>query len=132
MIMDDKLIDKALKDNELKAKELLNNTDKLEEFLVNLEKKLKVIPVAGNSLSNIPVLISCVRSYIKKEYTKMPLGSLIAIVASLIYIFTPIDIVPDFLPGVGYLDDAAVITTCLKLVASDLEDYKKWREAKVK
>lgn len=132
MIMDDKLIDKALKDNELKAKELLNNTDKLEEFLVNLEKKLKVIPVAGNSLSNIPVLISCVRSYIKKEYTKMPLGSLIAIVASLIYIFTPIDIVPDFLPGVGYLDDAAVITTCLKLVSSDLEDYKKWREAKVK
>lgn len=130
--MDDKLINKALEDNSSKAQELLKDTDKLESFLQNLEKKLKVIPVAGNSLSNVPVLISCVRSYIKKEYTKMPLGSLIAIVASLIYIFTPIDIIPDILPGVGYLDDAAVITACLKLVSSDLDDYKNWRKEKNK
>lgn len=128
--MDEKLIDNALKNNEEKAKKLLEDTDKLETFLINLENKLKLIPLAGNSLSNVPLLISCLRSYIKKEYTKMPLGSLIAILASLIYIFTPIDLVPDFIPGVGYLDDAAVITTCLKLVSSDLENYKKWREYK--
>lgn len=128
--MDEKLIDNAIKNNEEKAKKLLEDTDKLETFLINLENKLKLIPLAGNSLSNVPLLISCLRSYIKKEYTKMPLGSLIAILASLIYIFTPIDLVPDFIPGVGYLDDAAVITTCLKLVSSDLENYKKWRENK--
>lgn len=128
--MDEKLIDNAIKNNEEKAKKLLEDTDKLETFLINLENKLKLIPLAGNSLSNVPLLISCLRSYIKKEYTKMPLGSLIAILASLIYIFTPIDLVPDFIPGVGYLDDAAVITTCLKLVSSDLENYKKWREYK--
>lgn len=128
--MDEKLIDNAIKNNEEKAKKLLEDTDKLETFLINLENKLKLIPLAGNSLSNVPLLISCLRSYIKKEYTKIPLGSLIAILASLIYIFTPIDLVPDFIPGVGYLDDAAVITTCLKLVSSDLENYKKWRENK--
>lgn len=112
-----------------KAKELLENEDKMERFLQRLEKKLKTIPVAGNSLSYVPTLISLVRNYVKKEYGEIPIGSIIAIVAALVYVLSPVDIIPDILPG-GWVDDALVITACLTLVRTDVEDYKKWRKEK--
>jgi uncharacterized membrane protein YkvA (DUF1232 family) len=45
-------------------------------------------------------------------------------------VLNPADLFPDFILGVGYLDDAAVIAFCLKLVEQDLEKYKQWLAAK--
>ena len=55
------------------AEKLLQNPDKLEAFLQKLEKKLKVIPVVGTTFAIVPAMISLVRSYVKKEYTEVPL-----------------------------------------------------------
>ena len=110
------------------AEELLKDTEKTEIFLQRLEKKLKVIPKVGNALSNVPVLISLVRSYIKKEYTTVPLGTIIAVLSALIYVLSPLDLIPDSIPGAGLIDDTLVVTACLKLVGSDIYDYQKWRE----
>ena len=119
---------KELKKGFKKAKELLKDDEKMEKFLQKLEKKLKVIPKVGTSLANVPTKISLVKSYIKKEYTEIPLGTIIALISALSYIVSPIDLIPDTIPGAGYLDDALVITACLKLVSSDIEDYQKWRK----
>ena len=111
------------------AKKLLKDPDKLEIFLQKVEKKLKVIPVVGDTFSIVPAMISLVRSYIRKEYTEIPLGTIVGIISALIYIFSPIDLIPDPVPGVGYLDDASVLLVCLKAGAKDdIKDYQKWRE----
>ena len=110
------------------AKKLLNNPDKIEKFLQRLEKKLKLIPLAGDRLAKIPIMISLIRSFVKKEYTDIPIGSVIAVISALIYFVSPIDILPDSIPVLGYLDDAYVIAACWKLVESDVEEYVKWRE----
>ena len=91
------------------AQDMLNDEDKMERFLQRLEKKLKVIPLAGNKLACVPVMASLVRSYVKKEYRDIPIGSIIAIVSALIYFVSPLDIVPDSIPVIGYFDDAAVV-----------------------
>lgn len=63
-----------------------------------------------------------VESYVKREYTDIPLTSIISILAALIYVISPIDLIPDFIPGIGYFDDAAVVTLVLGLgVGHDLD-----------
>jgi uncharacterized membrane protein YkvA (DUF1232 family) len=111
------------------AEKLLDDRDALERFLQRLEDKLRKLPVAGNTIASIPVFVSLIRSYVKKEYADIPIGSIVAIMSALIYFVSPIDLIPDFIPGIGYVDDALVIAACLKLVESDVEDYIKWRKA---
>ena len=111
-----------------KAEKLLKDEEKTEKFLKRLEEKLLVIPAVGKTLAMAPTFISLVRSYIRKEYTEIPLGSIIAILSALIYIFAPIDAIPDSIPGAGLLDDALVLNVCLKLVRSDVDEYIAWRD----
>lgn len=126
--MNEKQAQKELEKGYKKAEELLKEPEKLEMFLQKLEKKLKVIPKVGDTLAIVPIMISLIRSYIKKEYTEIPLGTIIAIISALIYVLSPIDFIPDTIPGAGYIDDALVIATCLKLIGSDVNDYQKWRK----
>lgn len=67
------------------------------------------------------------KDFFTKKYTEVPVGTITAIAGSLLYVLSPIDIIPDFILGVGYIDDAAIITLCMNFVKSDLEKYKKFK-----
>ncbi len=73
------------------------------------------------------LLLSAVRDYCSRRYRRLPVGALGAIVFSLLYVFNPLDLVPDVLPIVGQIDDAAVIAGCLLLVEHDLHTYAQWK-----
>ena len=122
-----KKVSEAFEKGFSEAQELLKDEDKIERLLQRAENKIKSIPAVGEQLSIVPTFISLVRSYIRKEYQDLPIGTIIAIVSALIYIVSPVDLIPDFLPGVGHLDDAAMVVACLKLVNSDVEEYVNWR-----
>lgn len=113
-----------------KAEEFIRDEDKLESLLEQLEKKLKTVPVAGGALSYIPALISLVRSFVKREYRKVPVATLLAIVATLLYWLAPMDVLMDIIPGIGFVDDAAVIAGALSMVKKDLNEYMMWRRSK--
>ena len=130
IVINEKVARKQLDKGIEKAEEILENEDKMERFLQDLEKKLQTVPKAGNVLAMIPTMISLIKSYIKKEYTKIPVGTIVAVISALLYWLSPIDLIPDAIPGVGYIDDTAVIAACIKLVGDDLEEYKKWRDNK--
>ena len=128
IVLDEDEVQRQFDKSKEKAKKLLENNEKMERFLDRLEKKLARIPYAGKYLSDVPVLISLVKAFVEKRYTDIPIGSIIAIVGGLIYFLSPIDIIPDFIPGVGIVDDAAVIALAIKLVHDDVTEYKAWRE----
>jgi uncharacterized membrane protein YkvA (DUF1232 family) len=48
-------------------------------------------------------------------------------VFALLYVLAPFDLVPDAIPGLGQLDDAAVVSVCLALVRQELVKYAAWR-----
>lgn len=114
------------------AEATLKDQSKLDSFLVQLEEKLKVIPKVGTKLSYVAVFAQLIRDWSTKKYDKIPMGSLISIISALAYVILPLDLISDVIPVLGYLDDAAVIAACLKLVNSDIQDYLKWREEQSK
>ncbi|MDP3446992.1 MAG: YkvA family protein [Eubacteriales bacterium] len=128
-ILSEEEVLKQFEQNKGKAEKLLKDKEKMERFLERLEKKLSKIPLAGEYLSDIPVLVSLVKAYIEKRYLEIPIGSIIAIVAVLIYFLNPFDLIPDFIPGIGILDDVAVIAIAYKFVHDDVQEYKAWRDA---
>lgn len=115
-----------------RAEALLSDQGKLEHFLQNIEKKLARLPFGGDKFSAIPGMISMVRSYVKREYTTLPKGAILATIGALIYFFSPLDALPDFLFGPGLLDDAFVLNACLKLVKSDVDDFRNWQASQWK
>lgn len=118
---------KAFYESSEEAERLLEDIDKTEIFLEKVEEKLREVKGIGKGLTKIPVMIQLIRSYIKKEYTDIPIGSIIGITGALIYFFSPVDLIPDIIPVIGLLDDMTVIGIALKLVAADLECYEEWR-----
>ena len=113
-----------------KAADLLKDSSKMEPFLLRVDEKLKTIPKLGDKLAYIPELILLVRSYVLKEYTDIALPEIISIIAALIYFVTPLDIIPDGIPGVGLLDDALIAGIVVKWCEDDIEKYMKWLKSK--
>lgn len=119
----------SLNENKEKAKAYLNDDEKMEKLFRDFEDKLKLIPKIGNRASDIAVLLSLVRAYIKKQYTDVSPSTIMLAVAGLIYVVTPVDLIPDYILGPGLLDDAAVIGIVLQAIQMDLNKYKKWQIA---
>lgn len=112
-----------------KAKKKVNQStfNKILNSVEEILDKFKNVPVLGQYLPIVPTMIGLIKDYINGRYKDVPYQSIISIAAALIYVLNPLDLIPDVIPGVGYLDDAAVIAMCLKFVKSDLDKYKSWR-----
>lgn len=76
---------------------------------------------------DVKTFFSMVKDYVGGSYREVPFGTIAAIVAALAYVLSPIDAIPDFIPVVGYFDDAAVLALCLRLVNGDVEEYRRWK-----
>lgn len=72
-------------------------------------------------------LFAMLSAYGKGQYRDVPWKSIAAIGAALAYLIFPFDIIPDFIPGIGMLDDMIVIGLCLKTVKIDLDKFRVWR-----
>ena len=68
------------------------------------------------------------KDYISGTYREVPTGSIIAIVAGILYFLSPIDLIPDIIPVVGYVDDVFVLSMVYDQVEADLKRYKEWRD----
>lgn len=79
-------------------------------------------------LADAKLLLELIRDYWKKDYTEIPWYAITAITFSLLYILNPLDISPDFIPFVGYIDDITVFTFALNLVKKDVNTYKNWKK----
>ncbi|MGG5253183.1 YkvA family protein [Neobacillus sp. SM06] len=117
---------------ELKAKEYLNKPKKTDKLLTKAVKKAMIQKDSlGNAWDKLKLLTDLVRAYTKGDYRNVSPGTILTVIGAIIYFVSPVDLVPDFIVGLGLFDDAAVIGFTLKKIASELEAFKHWQtEAK--
>lgn len=100
---------------------ILGKEDKINDQLENgrgLERYAK----------DLLLLMSLVKDYYQGNYRNIPYKTISAAVVGLLYVINPIDLIPDFIPFIGQIDDALVLKFCLKLMEKDLLKYKTWKD----
>ncbi len=59
-------------------------------------------------------------------------GTKAKILFALIYFISPIDFIPDFIPGIGYLDDAVVLMLVIRSLGEAVKRYRQLRSTSAK
>lgn len=78
--------------------------------------------VAQSMLKQVKLLYQMLRDSTSGRF-KAPWATVSAITAALLYFISPIDLLPDFIPGAGLIDDALVISLCISMIRMDLKRY---------
>lgn len=95
------------------------------KFLAEMERK--GIPEGLRRVwTDIRDLYGMLRDALAGRYS-VPFRTLAAVSVTLLYLANPFDLIPDFIPGIGYIDDVFMVSLCVKFIGTDLEKYRRWR-----
>ena len=75
---------------------------------------------------DIKTSFALLKDWYMGNYTKIPFRMVASIAGAMLYLVSPLDVVPDWLPFGGLLDDALVLAAIFALSRSDLDAYTIW------
>ena len=108
----------------IKEKDIKRAFAKIDE----IKRKFTEDGPLGRFVEDAKLLFGLLQDYWNRRYREIPYQAIGAVVFGLLYVLNPFDLIPDMIPGVGLLDDAAVMAICLGLVERELEEYKAWKQ----
>lgn len=106
---------------------------RLRKLFQDAVGKINHIP-RGPFAETWPYLLAMVRllrAYHKDEYRDIASQNLLVVVAAIIYFVSPFDVIPDWVPVFGHIDDAFVVRLALKSIGADLDTFMAWETSKV-
>jgi|TARA_B100001094_G_scaffold100643_1_gene96812 uncharacterized membrane protein YkvA (DUF1232 family) len=125
--------DNSIKDYISKAKTIIKDDKKLKKLIDDVLSKLKELSndeITKTKLNNsLRVFIRIINAYSSKEYTYVPWKTICLIVAGLIYFIYPVDLIPDFIPVTGLIDDVAFIAWIYESIKEDVELFLEWEKS---
>ena len=81
------------------------------------------------SMEDLALLLRMLKAWATRRYTSIPLRSLTMALAAVLYFLLPLDFIPDFILGSGFLDDLAVIGFVIQSVKKDIDAFRLWETA---
>lgn len=73
------------------------------------------------------IMVGMLKDVKNRVYPEIPWFTIATIVLALLYVLNPLDIIPDFIPGIGYIDDLSVLAIGTGWIESDLHKYLDWK-----
>ena len=101
----------------------------LDAFNKAREKK-EIGTLAHEAWDTLQSLFRLIKLSVAGEYTGVPTTTVVAAVAVLIYFLSPIDLVPDFIPVIGLLDDMALVAWFSTSIKHELDKFHEWEATK--
>ena len=117
------------------AQDLLENPQGLKFKLEKAGEKLSrknVVESLGVHVADLKLLIRMTKSWLSRKYNGVSKQTIMYTVLAVVYFVTPTDFVPDFILGLGFVDDIAVLSWVLGVIKEDLELYRNWEKEKNK
>jgi uncharacterized membrane protein YkvA (DUF1232 family) len=127
---DPEKINEAVEKSKSKAEDYLKDPEKskhlLDEAVKKAKDKEKISGPLAELWENLKTVIRLLQAYFNKQYTAIPWGSIVLLVGAIIYFVSPLDLMPDWIPMTGFIDDAAVLVFVLRQINADLQRFLEW------
>ncbi|HEY8834000.1 MAG TPA: YkvA family protein [Chthoniobacterales bacterium] len=115
------------------AEAYVSDPKRLRKLIEDAIGKINVIPRGpfGETWPYLLAMVRVVRDYQRAEYRDLAAAKLLIIIAAIIYFVSPFDVIPDWIPVLGHIDDAFVVSLALKSVRTDLDTFMAWETARI-
>lgn len=115
-----------------KAKQIIDDSAKFQKLEDDAGKKFEKLDEDDNKISqlidHLKLFIRMVKMHFSGKYSAFSTKSILIIIAGLVYFVTPIDLIPDFIPALGFTDDITVIFFIYKSLRKDIDKYAAWEQ----
>ena len=113
------------------AKSYVNDPPRLRSLFEEATKQVTSLPKSSfkDTWPYLQTMLRLIRAYYRGEYRLVSETTLVVIIAAIIYVISPLDVIPDAIPAIGFLDDATILTLALQRTKQDLDDFMIWETA---
>jgi uncharacterized membrane protein YkvA (DUF1232 family) len=115
------------------AEDYAGDPKRLRTLVEDAVGKINTIPRGpfGETWPYLLAMVRVIRGYQRGEYRDITAPKLLIIIAAIIYFVSPFDVIPDWIPVLGHIDDAFVVALALKSVRNDLDTFMAWETARI-
>lgn len=125
-----KLAERLLKGLNNSSEKILKDSSRLNKLYKLALKKFDKLDLSEFTLKNLKTMISMAQDFINGNYRAYNRKNIILIMSGLLYLVNPFDLVPDFLIGIGFLDDIYVMKFIIKKITKEIDRYNAWKNIK--
>jgi uncharacterized membrane protein YkvA (DUF1232 family) len=103
------------------AKSYVGNPQRLQSLFEEAARQASSMP--KETWPYFQTMLRLIRAYSQGNYRHVPESTLVVIIAAIIYVVDPLDVIPDALAALGFLDDATVLALAVRRSRQTLDDF---------
>ena len=116
-----------------RAAKLAGKPGRIFSLLAQLSIKIYNTKGASTNIKTIRdhflVIGRMIKAHVAGDYKIRSLRILIILLAAVIYFINPLDLIPDFIFGIGLADDLAVLTWVYRAAADEINAFRSWENS---